>query len=163
MLNIPVESSAKSYNLLNNYLAMVIKALLHCNLYPALTCLAIDKNTRIAQRARKLLKIVTKAASDLLPESPQLSLNLISSSAGKTAELVADIASSARLFQENSDRNFLRQSCEFISTDTTGGLNTPNLVLPGIYKQHFMNTIDDTQYLNLINKTQFTKEITKWD
>ena len=163
MLNIPVESSAKSYNLLNNYLAMVIKALLHSDLYPALTHLAIDRNTRISQRARKLLKIVTKAASDLLPESPQLSLNLVSGSAGKTAELVADIASSARLLQESSDKNFLKQACEFISADTTGGMNTPNLVLSGIYKQHFINTIDDTQYLNLIARSQVSKEINKWD
>ena len=163
MLNIPVESSAKSYNLLNNYLAMVIKALLHSNLYPALTHLAIDRNTRIAQRARKLLKIVTKAASDLLPESPQLSLNLVSGSAGKTAELVADIASSARQLQENSDKSFLKQACDFISCDTTGGIAAPNLVLSGIYKQHFINTIDDAQYLNLINRSQVAKEVTKWD
>lgn len=163
MLNIPVESSAKSYNLLNNYLAMVIKALLHSNLYPALSNLAIDRNTRIAQRARKLLKIVTKAASDLLPESPQLSLNLVSGSAGKTAELVADIASSARQFQENSDKNFLKQACDFISTDTTGGMVAPNLVVSGIYKQHFINTIDDAQYLNLITRSQVAKEIQKWD
>lgn len=163
MLNIPVESSAKSYNLLNNYLAMLIKALLHCGLYPALTDLAIDKNTRIAQRARKLLKIVTKAASDLLPESPQLSLNLISGNAGKTAELVADIASSARLYTENPDKNLLKHACEFISTDATGGMNSQNLVISGIYKQHFINTIDDTQYLNLMIKCQTSKEVSKWD
>lgn len=163
MVNIPVESAVKSYNLLNNYLAMLLKALLHCDLYPALTCLAIDKNTRIAQRARKLLKIVTKAASDLLPESPQLSLNLVSGSAGKTAELVADIASSARLFQESIDKNLLKLACDFISYDISGSVNSANVVISGIYKQHFINTIDEQQYLVLLAKTQVTKEVLKWD
>ena len=163
MVSIPVDSSAKYFNVLNNYLAMLVKGLLHCGLYPALTHCALDKNSRIAHRARSLLKLITKVASDLLPESPQVSLNLIAGNEGKTAELVAEIANSARIRGVAGDKNFLKEASDFISYDVAGGLGFANLVLVGIYRQHFLNSLDDTQYLNLIGKSQVSREIAKWE
>lgn len=163
MVNINVDTSIKSYNLLNNYLAVLIRGLLFCGLYPALTNCALDKSSRVTKRARKLLKIVTKFASDLLPESPQVSLNLISGSEGKTAELVAEIANFARINTTSSDKTFLKEACDYIATDLGGSLQSSNKVLNHIYKQHFLNSLDDTQYLTLINKSQVSKEIVKWD
>lgn len=161
MLNIPIETSAKTQNLLNNYLAMLLRALLHCNLYLALTQLAVDKSDRIALRARKLLKLVTKSASDLLPEAPQFPLLLNSNSSNKLGEVVADIDS--RLSKETNNHNLVNSACEFVSYENMGGASSVNWVLSGIYKQHAMNMINDSIFNELLNKSQVVKEPSKWD
>ena len=163
MLSVPIETSAKQNNLLNNYLAMLLRALLHCNLFPSLTQLAIDRDDRIAQKARKLLKLITKSASDLLPEAPQFPIILDSTSAGKAAELVADIDSSTRLQKEVGSKNLLNAACEFVSFDNMGGVSSVNWVLSGIYKQHAMNMVDDSMFTALLNKSNVRQDPSRWD
>lgn len=162
-LNISTDTSIRTLNLLNNYLAMLLLALLHCNLFPALTHLAMDKEDRLAQRARKLLKLVTKSAADLLPEAPQFPLMLDTTSASKAAELVADIDSAARLKSVNNNKTLLSSACEFVSFESMGGVSSANWVLQGIYKQHAMNAIDDNVFTQLLNKSNVSKDVIKWD
>lgn len=162
-LNISTDTSIRTLNLLNNYVAMLLLALLHCNLFQALTHLAMDKEDRLAQRARKLLKLVTKSAADLLPEAPQFPLMLDTTSASKAAELVADIDSAARLKSVNNNKTLLSSACEFVSFESMGGVSSANWVLQGIYKQHALNAIDDNVFMQLLNKSNVNKDVTKWD
>ena len=165
MISIPVETSQKSQSLLKNYLAMLLKALIHCNLYNCLTQLAIEKSDSMAQRARKLLKLVITAASDLLPDAPQFSLMLDSKKSVIAAEIVAEIDSSTRLQLNSSHQSILFRSCEFLSKEPNSYIESHNTVITGIYKNHALNMIDDTIFNTLMQKSLVLKEsiTTKWN
>ncbi|OMJ82451.1 hypothetical protein SteCoe_16860 [Stentor coeruleus] len=163
MISIPVEISPRNYNLLNNYLAVLIRALLHCELHPALTQLALDPNVRISQRARKLLKLITRLGPELLPEAPTCPVSFIKGSAGRGAELIADMDSYSRINNEFKEKNLLFKTSEFISSENPGVLNPPNSLLNSIFKNHLSHIIDDNQFYSLINKSQILREPSKWD
>lgn len=163
MISIPVETSQKSQSLLKNYLAMLLKALIHCNLYTGLTQLAIEKNDPMAQRARKLLRLVTTAASDLLPDAPQFSLMLDSTKAVVAAEIVAEIDSSTRLKGTSNNQSLLYNICEFLSKEHNSYIESHNTVLIGIYKNYALNQIDDANFASLLSKSQVLKEPRRWN
>lgn len=163
MINIPVETSQKSRSLLKNYLAMLLKALIHCNLYNCLTNLAIEKSDSMAQRARKLLKLVTTAASDLLPDAPQFSLMLDSKKSVIAAEIVSEIDSSTRLKGIFNNKSLMYTVCEYLSKEPFSYIESYNTVIIGIYKNYALNMIDDTHFGNLIHRSQVLKETKKWN
>ena len=163
MISIPVETSQKSQSLLKNYLAMLLKALIHCNLHRSLTQLAIEKHDPMAQRARKLLKLVTTSASDLLPDAPQFSLMLDSQKSGAAAEIVAEIDSSTRLKDNSSNRSLLFNMCEFLSKESNSYIESHNTVLIGIYKNYALNQIDDASFASLLSKSQVLREPKRWN
>ena len=163
MISIPVETSQKSQSLLKNYLAMLLKSLIHCNLYSCLTKLAIEKSDPMAQRARKLLKLVTTAASDLLPDAPQFSLMLDTKKSVIAAEIVSEIDSSTRLKGISSHQGIIYNTCEFLSKEPNSYIESHNTVIIGIYKNYAMNMIDDTNFGSLITKSKVLKETKRWN
>lgn len=163
IINIRVDSSQKSKGLLKNYLAMLLKALIHCNLYASLTSLAIEKSDPKAQRARKLLKVVISTASDLLPDAPQFSLMLDSKKSVTTAQLVAEIDSSTRHKNSSTQLGLLYKSCEFLSKEPNSHIESQNTVTIGIYNSYALNNVDDTIFNNLIKESKVLKETEKWD
>ena len=163
MINIRVDSSQKSRGLLKNYLAMLLKALIHCNLYTALTTLSIDKSDAKAQRARKLLKQVITTASDLLPDAPQFSLMLDSQKSVITAELVAEIDSSTRLKGSSGQLGLLYKSCELLSKEPNSHIESQNTVTIGIYKSYGINNVDDSIFNNLMKESKVLKDANTWD
>ena len=62
------EGTRKTHNLLNNYLAMLLRALFQCDLYSVLAELAIEEP--LAAPARVLLKTVSRVAANLMPDVP---------------------------------------------------------------------------------------------
>ena len=163
MLNVAADSSQQSHNLLNNYLAMLLQALLYCDLHTSLTHLAIKDGTYLADKARKLLRSVNKIAADLLPEVPQFPLMLDTMNAGKAAEIVADMDSAMRFQRLPDDNNLLVVSCEFVSFENTRGVSSSNWVLSGIYQQHLINSIDDSAFVQQLNRSNVSKEPQRWE
>lgn len=162
MITIPVETMQTSKSLLKNYLAMLLKALIHCNLYKSLTHLAIEKSDPMAQRARKLLKVVTSITSDLLPDAPQFSLMLDTHKSVIAAELVAEIDSCTRLKDNFSHLGIIYRSCEMLSKEPFSFIESQNTVISGIYKNYALGMIDDNEFNNLIKKSHVLKETKKW-
>lgn len=163
IINIRVDSSQKSKGLLKNYLAMLLKALIHCNLYGSLTNLAIEKSDPKAQRARKLLKVVISTASDLLPDAPQFSLMLDSQKSVTTAELVAEIDSSTRIKGSSSQLGILYKSCELLSKEPNSHIESQNTVTINIYNSYAINNVDDSIFSNLIKESKVLKDTDKWN
>ena len=162
MLNIPIEYGAKSYNLLNNYLAILIKALLHCDLYKALAALSLDDSPRISTRARKLLRLITKISSELLPDAPLFPLSLLRSAPGKGFEVVAELDSSSRRPALAKESSFIYTAACFVATNCGGALAPPPSLFTSICGQYMSNNLDELQFASLIAKTQVSKESSKW-
>lgn len=110
MLAVATEGTRKTHNLLNNYLAMLLRALFQCDLYSVLAELAIEEP--LAAPARVLLKTVSRVAANLMPDVPQFPIMLNSGS--QTEELVADMDTAARLQKERAVINLVTQACEFV-------------------------------------------------
>lgn len=163
MLTVAADSTQQAHNLLNNYLAMLLQALLYCDLHTSLTHLAIKDGTYLADKARKLLRSVNKIAADLLPEVPQFPLMLDTTNAGKAAEIVADMDSAMRFQRLPDDSNLLVVSCEFVSFENTRGVSSSNWVLSGIYQQHLINSIDDSAFVQQLNRSNVSKEPQRWE
>lgn len=154
MLNISVEFGARSYNLLNNYLALMINALLHCGLYKALEYLLTSTNARISGRALKLLNTLAKLSSELLPNAPTLP---ISSTLGRLSKP----AENSDYLPSNNSQNILKTSINFL-TSNSQVLNPPKLLFTSICNQYLCNSIDDLLFYNLLLKSQVGKETAKW-
>lgn len=163
MLTIASDSSQRTHNLLNNYLAMVIRLFIESNLIHSLTCLAFEKDMRLATRARSLLKNLTKAAADLLPDAPQFQLMLDKSAVSQVAELVNDIDTASRFRSPEDKARFLSNACDFVSFEHMTGAGSVNWVLSGIYKQHLINTVDDTTFAAHLVRSNVNREPARWD
>ena len=164
VLSVPVDLRCKHFDLMVNYLAILIQSLLHCGLFRALILLAVDTNVRIMQRARKVLKIVTIVGPELLPNAPICPVNLGINTQGKAAELVADMDSTCRIKSEKNEDNLISLAISFIITENPGVVNPPSSLLSGIYKKHINDNIDDTNFYSMIYKSQVTsKDQSKWD
>jgi signal transduction histidine kinase len=114
ILAVASEGTRKTHNLLNNYLAMLLRALFQCDLYTALTELAVDET--LATPARILLKTVSKVAANLMPDFQQFPTLL---SGSHTEELVADMDTAARLQRERAVVNLVSNACEFVCLEST--------------------------------------------
>jgi hypothetical protein len=164
ILGISVDLQSRCFDLMINYLAILIQALLHCGLFKALISLSVDPNVRILQRARKLLKIITVLGPKLLPNCPICPVHLGINTEGKAAELVADMDSSCRIKKDRNEESLLTSSIHFISSENPGATTPPSSLLSRIYQKHLCDSMDDSIFFSTVYKTQsISKDPNKWE
>ena len=155
VLSIQTNTACFSYSLINNYLAILIKALIGCGIFEVLGKLATGASQSVGFRAKKLLQVIWRTASDLLPDPPTIPYN----SQGKKFKLINEITLKNRENKTQRHFSFLRQAVKFVSHSTELNTQKPK---NSIFQQFLLNKANDFTLIELISNTKAHKKFIKW-
>lgn len=154
ILNIQTNTACFSYSLINNYLAILIKALLNCGIIQVLENLAARASQSVNFRAKKLLQLICKTASDLLPGPPIIIYDF----KGEKLKLINEITVNNR---EKRQRHFgfLSQAIKFVNHS----IEINNFKSKkSIFQKFLINNANDFTIIELISNTKAHKKLRKW-
>lgn len=154
ILNIQTNTTCFSFSLINNYLAIVVKALVNCGVVGEIVNLAVKSSQGLRVKAKRLLRIILKAATDLLPDPPVLPFEFN----GEKFKLVSELT----VFNEEKSlnrKNFLAESVKFVNFDEKmySGMQKNS-----IFNPFFSSKINELVLLELIHSSKVHKKVKKW-
>lgn len=155
ILSIPIETSQNSQNLLKNYLALMVKALLDSDIIKCLKFVIQSGGQKMAIRCKMILKKLFIFASDLLPANTLEMFN--------TLTPYNEISEKRAIDDIDKNSNFLYMICEFLTKEPHNYIESNSVVAKQIYNNYSVSIFENFSIPELVKSSKIIESLNKWD